>query len=73
MAYRIIKGAAGAARIQLIPGKCRYMVKFGEMCLLPVRKAPGAIYCDDYHRGFENLGCAEHDKLNCKDHRCIGG
>lgn len=69
VAFRIVKEAAGHARVQLIPGKCRFLVAFGVLCLEPVRLAPGAIYCED-HRNMENAGCAEHDKLNCKHRDC---
>lgn len=72
MAYRIINEGGGKRRIQVIPGKCKYLISFGQMCLEPVRLAPGAVFCEG-HRWAENAGCAEHDKLNCKDPHCIGG
>ena len=69
MAYRIVKTGGGQARIQLIPNKCKYLVAFATMCLEPVRLAPGAIYCE-FHKHLENAGCAEHDKMGCKDPGC---
>lgn len=69
MAWRIVKQAAGKTRIQLIPNKCKFMISFGVLCGEPVRTEPGAVFCL-IHQDAENAGCAEHDKLNCKEEGC---
>lgn len=69
MAYRLIKGAAGRTRVQLIANKCKFKVNAHELCLEPVRLEPGAIYCFR-HKDLENAGCAAHDRLNCKEVGC---
>lgn len=62
-------GGGGGGRKWSAPAKqqwCKH--KEGEgYCALPIRKERiGATRCD-IHRFEENLGCAEHDRLNCAD------
>jgi hypothetical protein len=68
MNYRIVKSAGGIGRIQLIHKKCQFVLRFGEMCLEPVRLSHGAVFCES-HRHLENAGCSGHDRLKCKECR----